>query len=166
MRHYEIVFLVHPDQSDQVASMLDRYKSTISESGGVIHRFEDWGRRQMAYPINKIHKAHYILMNIECSQELLSQLESAFRFNDAILRHLTLKMDHAETHPSPMMAAIEWESRSEERVKEAAPQKIEKVQAQTSAAEKAEAVEAEVEATTEEVADTDNTEDKAQEETS
>ena len=103
MRHYEIVFIVHPDQSEQVPAMIDRYKATITQGGGKIHRIEDWGRRQMTYPIQKVFKAHYVLMNIEISQTTLDELEHAFKFNDAVLRHLTVKMDAAETGPSPMM---------------------------------------------------------------
>ena len=103
MRHYEIVFIVHPDQSEQVPGMIERYRANISARGGNIHRLEDWGRRQMAYPIQKFHKAHYVLMNIECDQETLDELNHAFKFNDAILRHLTIKMDGAVTEPSPMM---------------------------------------------------------------
>ncbi|MBR6026504.1 MAG: 30S ribosomal protein S6 [Neisseriaceae bacterium] len=103
MRHYEIVFIVHPDQSEQVSAMIERYKKTITEAGGIIHRLEDWGRRQLAYPINKLHKAHYVLMNIECEPATVEELETAFRFNDAVLRHLTIKMKHAETSASPMM---------------------------------------------------------------
>ncbi len=103
MRHYEIVFIVHPDQSEQVPAMIDRYKATITQGGGKIHRIEDWGRRQMTYPIQKVFKAHYVLMNIEINQVTLDELEHAFKFNDAVLRHLTVKMDAAETAPSPMM---------------------------------------------------------------
>ena len=103
MRHYEIVFLVHPDQSEQVPAMIDRYRSTIEGRNGAIHRLEDWGRRQLAYPINKIHKAHYVLMNIECDQEALNELESAFRFNDAVIRNLVIKRDEAVTEPSPLV---------------------------------------------------------------
>jgi len=103
MRHYEIVFIVHPDQSEQVPAMIERYRSTVTTKGGAVHRLEDWGRRQMAYPIQKIHKAHYVLMNIECDQETLDELEHAFKFNDAVLRHLTVRMRAAETQPSPMM---------------------------------------------------------------
>ena len=102
MRHYEIVFLVHPDQSEQVPAMVDRYKSIIEGDNGKIHRLEDWGRRQLAYPINKLHKAHYVLMNIECSKDALAELESAFRFNDAVLRHLTIRREEAITEPSPL----------------------------------------------------------------
>jgi len=103
MRHYEIVFIVHPDQSEQVPAMIERYKSMITADGGQIHRLEDWGRRQLAYPIQKIHKAHYVLMNIEVGQSTLDELEHAFKFNDAVLRHLTVKMESAVTEPSPMM---------------------------------------------------------------
>ncbi|WP_374356988.1 30S ribosomal protein S6 [Chitinimonas sp.] len=103
MRHYEIVFIVHPDQSEQVPAMIERYKTMINNEGGKIHRLEDWGRRQLAYPIQKIHKAHYVLMNIEIGQSTLDELEHAFKFNDAVLRHLTIKTDAAITEPSPMM---------------------------------------------------------------
>ena len=104
MRHYEIVLLVHPDQSSQVQAMLDRYNKMIGEGDGKIHRLEDWGRRQLAYSINKVHKAHYLLMNIECTTETLDALENAFRYNDAVLRYLVVKHDQAETEPSPMVA--------------------------------------------------------------
>ncbi len=103
MRHYEIVFIVHPDQSEQVPVMVERYRSVITNKSGKIHRFEDWGRRQLAYPINKVYKAHYLCMNIECDQETLNELETGFRFNDAVLRHLTIKKDKAVTAASPMM---------------------------------------------------------------
>lgn len=103
MRHYEIVFIVHPDQSEQVGAMVERYKAMITDAKGTIHRLEDWGRRQLAYPINKIHKAHYVLMNVETTPEVINEIETAFRFNDAVLRHLTVKMDAAITEASPMM---------------------------------------------------------------
>jgi small subunit ribosomal protein S6 len=103
MRHYEIVFIVHPDQSEQVPTMVERYRSLVTGKAGKIHRLEDWGRRQLAYPINKIYKAHYVCMNIECDGETLVELETAFKFNDAVLRHLTVKKDAAELAPSPMM---------------------------------------------------------------
>mgnify|MGYP003406766467 FL=1 len=103
MRHYEVVFIVHPDQSEQVPAMIERYKTLVTSRNGAIHRLEDWGRRQMAYPIQKVHKAHYVLMNIECDGETLAELEHAFKFNDAVLRHLTVKMRQAVTTPSPMM---------------------------------------------------------------
>ncbi len=102
MRHYEVVFLVHPSQSEQVPAMVERYRSNLEKAGGVVHRFEDWGRRQLAYPISKVHKAHYVLMNIECSQEALDEIESAFRFNDAVLRNLIVRRDKAVTGPSPL----------------------------------------------------------------
>jgi small subunit ribosomal protein S6 len=107
LRHYEIVFLVHPDQSEQVNAMIDRYRSMIESNGGAIHRLEDWGRRQLAYPINKIHKAHYVLMNIECEAPTLEELTSAFRFNDAVIRNLVIKRDAADLEPSPMARANE-----------------------------------------------------------
>ena len=103
MRHYEIVFIVHPDQSEQVPGMVERYRTIVTARGGAIHRLEDWGRRQLAYPIQKIHKAHYVLMNIECDGETLNELEHSFKFNDAVLRHLIVKMKAAVTTPSPMM---------------------------------------------------------------
>lgn len=102
MRHYEIVFLVHPDQSEQVDAMIERYRSTIEGGGGHIHRLEDWGRRQLAYPIQKIHKAHYVLMNIECDQSTLNEIVSAFRFNDAVIRHMVMRHDEAITEQSPL----------------------------------------------------------------
>jgi len=102
MRHYEIVFLVHPDQSEQVPAMIERYRATITSQGGQIHRLEDWGRRQLAYPIHKIHKAHYVLMNVECNQQALEELTSAFRFNDAVIRNLIVHRDDAVTEPSPL----------------------------------------------------------------
>lgn len=103
MRHYEVVFIVHPDQSEQVPGMVERYRQMITGRNGKIHRLEDWGRRQMTFPIQKMHKAHYVLMNIECDNETLLELEHAFRFNDAVLRHLTVSMNEAVTSPSPMM---------------------------------------------------------------
>jgi small subunit ribosomal protein S6 len=102
MRHYEIVFLVHPDQSEQVPAMIERYRGIIESNNGVIHRLEDWGRRQLAYPVNKIHKAHYVLMNIECDRSTLDELTGAFRFSDAVIRNLVLSMPGPETAPSPM----------------------------------------------------------------
>jgi len=114
MRHYEVVFIVHPDQSEQVPAMIERYKALVTAGGGTIHRLEDWGRRQMAYPIQKMHKAHYVLMNIEADGATLAELENAFRFNDAVLRHLTVKMTKAVTTPSPMM--------KEEKAKSLTPQ--------------------------------------------
>jgi small subunit ribosomal protein S6 len=109
MRHYEIVILVHPDQSEQVPAMIERYKGMISAGGGQMHRLEDWGRRQLAYPIAKVHKAHYVLMNIECDQKTLGELTGAFRFSDAVLRHLVVAMTAAVTEPSPMAKGAEDE---------------------------------------------------------
>ena len=102
MRHYEIVFLVHPDQSEQAPAMIERYRSMIEAKSGKIHRLEDWGRRQLAYPIQKVHKAHYILMNLECDKEALDELTNAFRFNDAVIRHMVISRNEAVTEPSPM----------------------------------------------------------------
>jgi small subunit ribosomal protein S6 len=107
MRHYEIVFLVHPDQSEQVPAMIDRYKALIEADGGKIHRLEDWGRRQLAYPIENLAKAHYVLLNIEVGQNALNELESGFRFNDAVLRHLVVKRDEADTEPSFILKSKE-----------------------------------------------------------
>jgi small subunit ribosomal protein S6 len=109
MRHYEIVFIVHPDQSEQVPAMVEKYKSTITTQGGKVHRVEDWGRRQMAYMIDKLAKAHYVCMNIECGQTTLDELEHGFKFNDAVLRHLVIKAKKAETEPSIMMKQVERE---------------------------------------------------------
>ena len=112
MRHYEICFLVHPDQSEQVPAMLERYRSMIEEKGGSIHRLEDWGRRQLAYPVAKLHKAHYVLMNIESDNDTLEELEGLFRFNDAVLRHLTIRKQSATTDQSEMLKAKEEKDRS------------------------------------------------------
>jgi small subunit ribosomal protein S6 len=109
MRHYEIVLLIHPDQSEQVPAMLERYKGIVTAGGGKVHRVEDWGRRQLAYQIQKLAKAHYLCINIECSKDVLTELETGFRFNDAVLRHLTVVKEQAETTPSVMMRAVERE---------------------------------------------------------
>ncbi len=140
MRHYEIVFLVHPDQSEQVPGMVERYSAAIKDAGGAIHRLEDWGRRQLAYSINKIHKAHYILMNVECTDEVLEELTTNFRYNDAVLRNMVIRMDEAVTEESPILKA-EKESRErknnrQERREEAAKPAAEK-EAEAPAAEKA-----------------------------
>ena len=141
MRHYEIVFIVHPDQSEQVPAMIERYRATIAAGNGKVHRIEDWGRRQLAYPIQKIFKAHYVLMNIEVGNETLAELEHAFKFNDAVLRHLTVQMSEAVTGPSPMMKeeksrnVTEGGEKREERKEEApkaaeqAPKAAEQTQA-------------------------------------
>jgi len=109
MRHYEVVFIVHPDQSEQVPAMVERYQALVTGNGGQVHRLEDWGRRQLAYPIQKLVKAHYVCLNIECNQETLDELEHSFRYNDAVLRHLVVKAKHAETTPSIMMKSVERE---------------------------------------------------------
>ncbi|MDX2477933.1 MAG: 30S ribosomal protein S6 [Gammaproteobacteria bacterium] len=159
MRHYEIVFLVHPDQSEQVPAMIDRYKTVINDATGNIHRIEDWGRRQLAYPIKKIHKAHYVLMNIECSLETLREIENIFRFNDAIIRSLVLKKEQAVTDTSLLMnekiredAVPRREQRSEETVTATTESKASTVEAASEeAAAVVEEVEAVVEAAAEEV---------------
>ena len=115
MRHYEIVLLIHPDQSEQVPAMLERYKGLLTAAGGKVHRIEDWGRRQLAYMIQKLVKAHYLCLNIECGHETLTDLETGFRFNDAVLRHLTVAKSKAETTPSIMMKAVEREEARKER---------------------------------------------------
>ena len=120
MRHYEIVFLVHPDQSEQVPGMIERYSATVTGDGGKVHRLEDWGRRQMAYSINKIHKAHYVLMNVECSEAALEELDTAFRYNDAVLRNMVIRMDEAVTEESPIMKA---ENESRERKSRERPER-------------------------------------------
>ena len=120
MRHYEIVMLVHPDQSEQVPAMLERYKGSITAAGGKIHREEDWGRRQLAYQINKLSKAHYVCLNIEADQAVVAELEHAFRFNDAVLRHMTILKKKAETTPSAMMKSVEREEASKSQQQETA----------------------------------------------
>jgi small subunit ribosomal protein S6 len=117
MRHFEIVFIVHPDQSEQVSAMIERYRSLVTAGDGNVHRVEDWGRRQLVYPIQKVHKAHYVLMNVECNQAVLEELEHAFKFNDAVLRHLTVKMTRAVAIPSAMMK----EEKSRQIIGQAAP---------------------------------------------
>ncbi|WP_396588828.1 30S ribosomal protein S6 [Bermanella sp. R86510] len=118
MRHYEIVFLVHPDQSEQVPSMVERYTGSIKESGGQIHRLEDWGRRHLAYPIQKIHKAHYVLMNIECDNDTLAELNNTFRFNDAVIRSMVIRTKDAVTEASPIKAAESRQDRRDDRREE------------------------------------------------
>lgn len=125
MRHYEILFIVHPDQSEQVPAMIERLKNLVTDKGGEIHRVEDWGRRPLAYPIQKLVKAHYVLMNIECTNETLAEIENGFRFNDAVLRHLTVKMKKAETTPSPMMRIVEKEEARKASAEARAEEKLE-----------------------------------------
>ncbi|MDH3314221.1 MAG: 30S ribosomal protein S6 [Gammaproteobacteria bacterium] len=133
MKHYEIVFLVHPDQSEQVPAMIDRYRSIIEGDGGRIHRLEDWGRRQLAYPINKIHKAHYVLMNIECGQSALTELTAAFRFNDAVIRNMVMSRREAVTDISPL--AKSKEEREEEERRERAFAKRDREESASSVSE-------------------------------
>lgn len=121
MRHYEVVFLVHQDQSDQVSTLIERYRSMVTEGGGAVHRLEDWGRRQLAYPIHKASKAHYVLMNIECSTEILDELTNSFRFDDAIIRNLIISRKKAVTDPSPLAKSKEERDVTEERPREQAP---------------------------------------------
>jgi small subunit ribosomal protein S6 len=118
MRHYEVIFMVHPDQTDQVPAMIDRYRKTIEADKGQIHRLEDWGRRQLAYPINKIHKAHYVLMNIECDQKALDELTHHFRFSDAVMRHLVMSQKKAVTSASPMVKTSERRESREAKVEQ------------------------------------------------
>jgi small subunit ribosomal protein S6 len=129
MRHYEIVFLVHPDQSEQVPAMIERYQGMVTGSDGAVHRTEDWGRRQLAHPINKVHKAHYVLLNVECGQGVVDEIKSAFRFNDAVLRHLVLARDEAITEASPMAVAV-----AEEKAKEKEAQQRREAKAAAEAA--------------------------------
>ncbi len=118
MRHYEIVFLVHPDQSEQVPAMVEKYHGIVTDSGGAIHRSEDWGRRQLAHPINKVHKAHYVLLNVECEQPALDELKGAFRFNDAVLRNLVIAREKADVEASPMAVAVAEEKAKEREAQE------------------------------------------------
>ena len=129
MRHYEIVFLVHPDQSEQVPAMVERYQGIVTESGGTVHRTEDWGRRQLAHPIQKVHKAHYVMLNVECEQKPLDDIKGAFRFNDAVLRHLVIARDKAVTEASPMAVAV-----AEEKAKEKEAQQRREAKAAAEAA--------------------------------
>ena len=177
MRHYEVVFLVHPDQSEQVPAMLERYRGMIEAAQGVVHRQEDWGRRQLAHPVNKVHKAHYLMINIECPQETLNELVGAFRFSDAVLRHLVIKRDKAITETSPMAKAQEEEKAKDaqaaaaeaERSKrverppreEPAPQTAESAQAESEEAPAEEA--AAEEAVPEQAAEADSDESAAAE---
>ena len=129
MRHYEIVFLVHPDQSEQVPAMVERYQGIVTETGGAVHRTEDWGRRQLAHPIQKVHKAHYVLLNVECDRNALDEIKGAFRFNDAVLRYLVIARDEAITEASPMAVAV-----AEEKAKEKEAQQRREAKAAAEAA--------------------------------
>ena len=147
MRHYEIVFLVHPDQSEQVPAMVERYQGMVTGSGGAVHRTEDWGRRQLAHPINKIHKAHYVLLNVECDDEVLEEIKGAFRFNDAVLRHMVLSRKKAITEASPMAVAV-----AEEKAKEKEAQQRRDAKAAAEAAMRSDAEEEASKAASDEVA--------------
>jgi small subunit ribosomal protein S6 len=138
MRHYEIVFLVHPDQSEQVPAMVEKYQGLVTEAGGQVHRSEDWGRRQLAHPINKIHKAHYALLNVECPFEVITEIKTAFKFNDAVLRHMVIARDEAVTEASPMAVAV-----AEEKAKEKEAQQRRDAKAAAEAAQRAEEEKAE-----------------------
>ncbi|MGI9219570.1 MAG: 30S ribosomal protein S6 [Woeseiaceae bacterium] len=133
MRHYEIVFLVHPDQSEQVPAMVEKYQGIVTGSGGAVHRSEDWGRRQLAHPINKVHKAHYVLLNVECAQPALDEIKGAFQFNDAVLRNLIISRDKAVTEASPMAVAV-----AEEKAKEREAQERRDAKAAAESAQRAE----------------------------
>ncbi len=124
MRHYEIVFLVHPDQSEQVPAMVERYQGLVTGSGGAVHRTEDWGRRQLTHPINKVHKAHYVLLNVECDQPVLDEIKGAFKFNDAVLRHLVIARKKAVTEASPMAVAVAEEKAKEREAQERRDAKV------------------------------------------
>ena len=138
MRHYEIVFLVHPDQSEQVPAMVEKYQGMVTASGGSVHRAEDWGRRQLAHPINKIHKAHYALLNVECEFSVLEEIKSAFKFNDAVLRHLVISRDEAVTEASPMAVAVAEEKAKEKEAQQRRDAKaVAEAAMRTAAAEKA-----------------------------
>ena len=143
MRHYEIVFLVHPDQSEQVPAMVERYQGMVTGAEGTVHRTEDWGRRQLAHPINKVHKAHYVLLNVECTHTVIEEIKSAFRFNDAVLRHLVIQRKTAVTAASPMAVAVEEEKTKE---REAQRRRDAKAAAEAAMAAKAAAEEAKEEA--------------------
>lgn len=150
MRHYEIVFLVHPDQSEQVAGMVERYTTAIEAGKGSVHRLEDWGRRQLAYPINKIHKAHYILMNVECNQENLDELNSSFRYNDAVLRSMVVRRDEAITEDSPIMKQENAEKADKEARERQKAAKAKEFAEKAAAAEASKAAEAPAEVAAEE----------------
>ncbi len=166
MRHYEIVFLVHPDQSEQVPAMIDRYKEMVTGSEGKIHRLEDWGRRLLAYPINKIHKAHYVLMNIECNSDSLKELTEAFRYNDAVIRNLVVKKDEAVTGDSPLIKIKEEEAKSAPapRAEAAKPAPTAEEAKPVEAAEEAKPAEAAAEEPVQEAADEKSSEAPATEE--
>jgi len=150
MRHYEIVFLVHPDQSEQVPAMVERYKGVIAAREGVVHRLEDWGRRQLAFPLEKIHKAHYVLLNVECGDEVLEEIKGAFRFNDAVLRHMVLSRTKAITEASPMAVAVAEEKAKEKEAQQRRDAKAAAEAAMRSDEEEKAAEKADAEASSEE----------------
>ncbi|MCB1843671.1 MAG: 30S ribosomal protein S6 [Halioglobus sp.] len=154
MRHYEIVFLVHPDQSEQVPAMVERYQSMVTNAGGTVHRAEDWGRRQLAHPINKAHKAHYVLMNVECDHDVVDEITSAFRFSDAVLRHLVINRKEAISAASPMAVAVE-----EEKVKEKEAQRRRDAKAAAEAAMTTDGERSDANAESEELSDDDESSD-------
>src|SRR5210317_1599656 len=158
MRHYEIVFLVHPDQSEQVPAMVEKYQGMVTEAGGQVHRSEDWGRRQLAHPINKIHKAHYALLNVECPFDVISEIKSAFKFNDAVLRHMVLARDEAVTEASPMAVAV-----AEEKAREKEAQERREAKAAAEAAYRGEKEASEKEASEKEASEKDVSETEASE---
>jgi small subunit ribosomal protein S6 len=161
MRHYEIVFLVHPDQSEQVPAMIEKYQGMVTEAGGQTHRSEDWGRRQLAHPINKIHKAHYALLNVECPFSVIKEIKTAFKFNDAVLRSLVLQRDEAITEASPMAVAV-----AEEKQRDKEAQERRDAKAAAEAAQRAEEEQAEEERAEEERAEEERAEEEpADEET-
>ena len=153
MRHYEIVFLVHPDQSEQVAGMVERYSASVTAGNGTVHRLEDWGRRQLAYPINKIHKAHYVLMNIECGQDVLDELNATFRYNDAVLRSMVIRRDEAVTAESPIMKQENAEKADKEARERRSAAKAKADEAKAAAEAEAAADEPAAEEVAEEVAE-------------
>jgi small subunit ribosomal protein S6 len=159
MRHYEIVFLVHPDQSEQVPAMVEKYQGMVTEAGGQVHRSEDWGRRQLAHPINKVHKAHYALLNVECPLDVINEIKSAFKFNDAVLRHLVLTRDEAITEASPMAVAV-----AEEKQREKEAQQRREAKAAAEAKQRAEEEQAEKKVADESSADETEAGDDAAEE--
>jgi small subunit ribosomal protein S6 len=165
MRHYEIVFLVHPDQSEQVPAMVEKYQGMVTESGGQVHRSEDWGRRQLAHPINKIHKAHYALLNVECPFDVITEIKTAFKFNDAVLRHMVLARDEAVTEASPMAVAVAEEKAKEKEAQQRRDAKAAAEAAQRAEEEKAKAAEAE-KAASETAAEEEKAEEPAAEEPS
>jgi small subunit ribosomal protein S6 len=171
MRHYEVVFLVHPDQSEQVPAMVEKYQGIVTGSGGAVHRTEDWGRRQLAHPISKVHKAHYVLLNVECAQPALDEIKGAFRFNDAVLRNLIISRDKAVTEASPMAVAVAEEKAKEREAQErrdakaaaeSAMRSAEPAKEEAATEEPAEAKPAEAEDKAEEAADTASAEPVAE----